>query len=72
MAMGYGSEGQMAAREQSEGKVAVCTARDCRWNDNTLCVARDGIVVNFHRDHADCNTYTQNTHIPGQDDSSDI
>lgn len=53
-----------------EGKVMICTARDCKWNDEARCVANDGIMVNFHQDHADCNTYTKNTHVPG--DTSEI
>lgn len=49
-----------------EGKVMVCTARDCAWNEQARCTANDGIMVNFHKDHADCNTYTKNKHVPGE------
>lgn len=61
--MGYG--GEMMAREASEGHVTVCTATDCRYNEETRCMAQ-GVMVNFHKDHADCNTYTQNEHVPGR------
>ena len=59
-------EGMMGAESLNEGKVVLCTARDCKWNDATQCVADAGIMVNFHQDHADCNTYTKNMHIPGR------
>lgn len=55
--IGFGNE--------KEGKVTVCTARDCRWNDESRCIADAGVMVNLHMDHADCNTYTKNEHIPG-------
>ena len=58
-------EGMMGAENLNEGKVVLCTARDCKWNDATQCVADAGVMVNFHQDHADCNTYTRNEHIPG-------
>lgn len=61
-----------AAEEEHEGKVMVCTARDCQWNEATKCTAEDGIMVNFHKDHADCNTYTKNTHIPGKEASAEF
>lgn len=56
----------MGAEDAKQGKVTVCTARDCKWNDAAQCMAEDGVMVNFHLNHADCNTYTQNEHIPGQ------
>ena len=54
----------MGAENPNEGQVTVCTARDCLYNENTKCTA-DGVLVNFHETHADCNTYTKNQHIPG-------
>ena len=57
---------------EQEGKVMVCTATDCKWNDATKCFADAGIMVNFHQDHADCNTYTLNEHIPGQMGSAQL
>ena len=43
------------------GWVGRCTAADCSFNEGLLCKAR-GIDVELHRDHADCNTYTNNQH----------
>lgn len=57
---------KMVEKLHHPGHVMVCTARDCKWNDDTRCVAKDGVMVNFHQDHADCNTYTLNRHIPGE------
>jgi len=51
--------------EHHAGHVTVCSARDCTYNEASRCVADAGIMVNFHQDHADCNTYTRNEHIPG-------
>jgi hypothetical protein len=47
------------------GKVVLCSARDCHYNQNTKCVA-EAVHVNLHQDHADCNTYTENHHPAGQ------
>lgn len=47
------------------GRVMVCSARDCAYNENTKCVA-ESVHVNLHNDHADCNTYTHNKHPAGQ------
>jgi hypothetical protein len=60
------ASGNMQNNSDKEGRVVICTARDCMWNDAALCVADGGIMVNMHKDHADCNTYTKNQHIPGQ------
>ena len=54
----------MGADSPHAGLVTVCTARDCLYNEDTKCNA-NGIMVNFHETHADCNTYTRNQHIPG-------
>lgn len=43
------------------GKVVLCSARDCSYNQNTKCVA-EAVHVRLHSDHADCNTYTHNQH----------
>ena len=59
-------ESLMGELNENEGKVMACTAQDCKWNEASRCVADAGVMVNFHQDHADCNTYTSNTHIPGQ------
>jgi len=56
----------MGAMNEKEGRVMVCSATDCKWNDAARCIADAGIMVNFHQDHADCNTYTSNEHIPGR------
>ena len=64
--MVYEEEGVLVIGDAKEGRVVVCTARDCKWNSDTLCVADDGVMVNLHKDHADCNTYTKNEHIPGK------
>jgi hypothetical protein len=45
----------------SPGKVVLCSAKDCSYNENTKCVA-EGVQVYRHQDHADCNTYTHNAH----------
>ncbi len=45
----------------TSGKVVLCSAQDCSYNKDTKCVA-EAVHVMFHRDHADCNTYTHNTH----------
>jgi hypothetical protein len=66
--MAFGAEFESETAE--EGKVMVCTARDCAWNKQARCMANDGIMINFHKDHADCNTYTKNTHIPGNSTES--
>ena len=52
------------------GRVVLCSAQDCAYNQNTKCVA-DAVHVKLHSDHADCNTYTHNKHAgtmeqPGQ------
>ena len=47
-----------------EGHITVCTARDCMYNEETRCMA-DSVMVNLHLDHADCNTYSKNEHVPG-------
>ena len=62
-AMAYGGD-PMGAGKVDEGQVTLCTARDCMYNEATRCVAR-GVMVNLHQDHADCNTYSRNQHIPG-------
>ena len=61
----YEEEGVMSMGSiHHEGHISVCTARDCLYNDESRCVA-DGVMVNLHKDHADCNTYSKNEHIPG-------
>ena len=42
------------------GWVGRCTASDCNYNQEMKCRA-PGIDVEFHRDHADCNTYSNNS-----------
>ncbi|MEN6372754.1 MAG: DUF1540 domain-containing protein [Armatimonadota bacterium] len=49
---------------ENSGKVVLCSARDCAYNENTKCIA-DAVHVNLHQDHADCNTYTHNQHSAG-------
>jgi hypothetical protein len=51
----------------TSGKVVLCSARDCSYNENTKCVA-EAVHVMFHRDHADCNTYTHNRHTSTDDE----
>ncbi|MDH7481559.1 MAG: hypothetical protein QHH26_06240 [Armatimonadota bacterium] len=63
--MAYG-EASMSMENPNEGRVMTCTARDCMWNENSTCTADNGIMVNFHQDHADCTTYSQNKHVPSQ------
>ncbi|MDD2486355.1 MAG: hypothetical protein PHX89_03580 [bacterium] len=48
--------------EEREGKVTWCSAVDCGYNEDMKCIA-DGVAINMHVDHADCETYTENTHI---------
>lgn len=48
----------------SPGRIALCSAKDCSYNEDTKCVA-EAVHVMFHRDHADCNTYTHNAHNSG-------
>jgi hypothetical protein len=43
------------------GRVVMCSARDCAYNQGAKCVA-EAVEVNQHQDHADCNTYTNNHH----------
>jgi hypothetical protein len=43
------------------GRVMVCSAKNCSYNQNAKCVA-ESVQVNLHNDHADCNTYTENQH----------
>lgn len=62
----------LVTEDIDEGKVVVCTATDCKWNCETKCIADDGVMINFHKDHADCNTYTHNQHIPGQSESAQL
>ena len=46
------------------GHVANCSATDCLHNRERACHAPSGVQITFHRDHADCNTYTRNEHKP--------
>jgi len=47
------------------GRILLCSARDCSYNQNTKCIA-EAVHVNLHEDHADCETYTENRHPPMQ------
>ena len=49
----------------SPGRVVLCSAQDCSYNQQTKCVA-EAVHVMLHRDHADCNTYTHNAHSINQ------
>jgi hypothetical protein len=44
------------------GHVANCGATDCNFNEQRVCKAPGGVQITFHRDHADCSTYTKNSH----------
>jgi hypothetical protein len=44
------------------GRVVLCSARDCSYNQASKCVA-ESVHVMLHQDHADCNTYTHNQHM---------
>jgi len=65
-------EAQPMGENPEEGKVMLCTATDCLWNSSTKCIADVGVMINFHTDHADCNTYTRNKHFPGESGAAEI
>jgi len=55
-------QGPEGSREQTAmGRVVLCSAQDCRYNENTKCMA-EAVHIILHSDHADCNTYTNNRH----------
>ena len=63
--MAYGVDPTGEEHGHHAGHVTACTAQDCTYNEEARCIA-EGVMVNLHQDHADCNTYTKNQHIPGQ------
>lgn len=60
-----GQQGQ-GKNAMNPGFVAVCSAKDCSYNENQKCFA-NGINVKIHNDqeglHADCETFTKNQHM---------
>ncbi|MDO8587523.1 MAG: DUF1540 domain-containing protein [Armatimonadota bacterium] len=53
--------GQPMSQAGDMGRVVMCSAKDCAYNQAAKCVA-ESVHVNRHQDHADCNTYTNNRH----------
>jgi len=53
--------GQRTSQPGEIGRIVMCSARDCAYNQAAKCVA-EAVHVNLHMDHADCNTYTNNHH----------
>ena len=47
------------------GHVANCGATDCKHNQERACHAPGGVQIVFHADHADCGTYTRDSHHKG-------
>ncbi|MDO8682491.1 MAG: DUF1540 domain-containing protein [Armatimonadota bacterium] len=56
-----GQRAGMGQQAGDIGRVVLCSARDCAYNQAAKCVA-EAVHVNQHQDHADCNTYTNNHH----------
>ncbi|TAK23156.1 MAG: hypothetical protein EPO26_09450 [Chloroflexota bacterium] len=49
------------ASKAAQGLVLRCTAVDCAYNEKFRCIAEHVVIIR-HQDHADCSTYTENTH----------
>ncbi|MBI2953640.1 MAG: DUF1540 domain-containing protein [Chloroflexi bacterium] len=58
---------QGKTRNNDEGRVTMCSATDCAYNESLRCVAPH-VDVGRHgegnEEHADCETYTRNQHLP--------
>lgn len=43
---------------RDQGMIATCHVQNCEHNREMDCRAPDGIRVNIHQQHADCETYS--------------